>query len=36
MACPRTCVVMRSSTTMAIIKDGDARIIIMRPETIFH
>jgi hypothetical protein len=35
-ACPRTCVVIRSFTTGAIIKDGHARIIIMRPETILH
>ena len=35
-ACPRTCVVIRSFTTGAIIKDGRARIIIMRPETILH
>src|SRR5450759_1334849 len=33
-ACPRTCVVIRFLTTAAIIKDGHARIIIMRPETI--
>src|SRR6266852_9540788 len=36
MACPRTCVVIRSFTTVAIIKDGHARSIIMRPETILH
>jgi hypothetical protein len=36
MACPRTCVVIRSFTTVAIIKDGHARIIIMCPETILH
>jgi hypothetical protein len=30
------CVVIRSFTTVAIIKDGHARIIIMRPETILH
>jgi hypothetical protein len=36
MACPRTCVAIRSFTTVAIIKDGHARIIIMRPETILH
>jgi hypothetical protein len=35
-ACPRTCVVIRSFTTGAIIKDGHARIIVMRPETILH
>src|ERR1035441_162785 len=34
-ACPRTCVVTRFLTTVAIIKDGHARII-MRSETILH
>ena len=33
-ACPRTWVEIRSFMTVAIIKDGHARIIIMRPETI--
>jgi len=36
MACPRTCVEIRSFMTAAINKDGHARIIIMRPETILH
>ena len=31
MACPRTCVVVRSFTTGAIIKDGHARIVIHAP-----
>jgi hypothetical protein len=35
-ACPRACVVIRSFMTGAIIKDGHARIIIMRPETTLH
>ncbi len=33
---PETCGVTRSFTTVAIIKDRHARIIIMRPEPRLH
>jgi hypothetical protein len=36
MACPKTCVAKRPFMTVAINKDGHARIIITRPETILH